>query len=42
MTQEFFTRALETGFLSKVQRERGSFRAILKTALSHFAINQFH
>lgn len=35
-TQDFFTWMLETGFLSRVDRNRGRFRTFLKVALDHY------
>src|SRR5262245_33112187 len=37
LAQDFFVWVLETGFLEKVERSRGSFRAFLKTALRHYS-----
>lgn len=39
-TQDFFVWLLETAFLAKASRERGSFRAFLKTALRNFLIDR--
>lgn len=36
MTQEFFTRFLEKGYVAKADRSRGRFRTFLLTALSSF------
>ena len=38
-TQEFFSRFLEAGYLSRLRPERGSFRAYLKRALRHFLVD---
>lgn len=39
LTQAFFARLLEKQSLARVNPERGSFRAYLKTALKHFLLN---
>lgn len=39
-TQDFFVWLLEQDFLDKASRERGSFRAFLKTALRNFLIDR--
>jgi len=39
LTQAFFTRVLEKGYLSHVRAERGSFRGYLKQALKHFLLD---
>lgn len=40
LTQEFFTRLLEKGYLEAADRERGRFRTFLLTAVSHFLSNE--
>lgn len=40
LTQAFFVRLLEGGDLHRITPEQGSLRAYLKTALSHFLIDQ--
>lgn len=42
LTQEFFARLLEKGWLDGVARERGRFRTWLLSALEHFLINEWH
>jgi RNA polymerase sigma-70 factor (ECF subfamily) len=42
LTQEFFARLLEKGWLDGVARERGRFRTWLLAALEHFLINEWH
>ncbi len=40
LTQAFFARMIETGFLKKARRERGRFRSFLMKSVKHFAVNQ--
>jgi RNA polymerase sigma-70 factor (ECF subfamily) len=42
LTQEFFTRILETGGFASADRERGRFRSYLLGALKHFLANEWH
>ncbi|MEO8426861.1 MAG: ECF-type sigma factor [Verrucomicrobiota bacterium] len=42
LTQEFFARLLEKGFLKAVQQERGRFRWFLLSALKRFLINEWN
>ena len=39
LTQAFFARVLEKGYLGTLRPERGSFRGYLKTALRHFLVD---
>ena len=39
-TQDFFVWMIESGFVSRADPARGRFRAFLKTALRHFAIDR--
>lgn len=39
VTQDFFLWMLEGDFLSRVDRERGRFRAVLKTALANYVVD---
>ncbi len=39
LTQEFFARFLEAGYLARLRPELGSFRAYLKRALKHFLVD---
>jgi DNA-directed RNA polymerase specialized sigma24 family protein len=41
LTQGFFTRLLETDFLTRVKPERGLFRSFLLAALKHFLANEW-
>jgi hypothetical protein len=41
LTQEFFTRMLETDAVSKLSKDRGHFRGWLRTAVRHFLYNQW-
>jgi RNA polymerase sigma-70 factor (ECF subfamily) len=41
LTQAFFARLLEKGYLSLADRRRGRFRTFLLSALKHFLINQW-
>ena len=41
LTQEFFARFLEKGFIDEVRRERGRFRSFLLAALKHFLANEW-
>jgi RNA polymerase sigma-70 factor (ECF subfamily) len=41
LTQEFFARLLEKGWLDAVERERGHFRTFLITALKRFLANEW-
>ena len=41
LTQEFFARLLEKGWLDGVERERGRFRAWLLAAMKHFLLNEW-
>jgi RNA polymerase sigma-70 factor (ECF subfamily) len=41
LTQEFFARLLQTGFLAKADRRRGRFRTFLLTALKRFLISEW-
>ncbi len=38
-TQDFFLWTIESGLLAKADRERGRFRAFLKTALRHYSVD---
>lgn len=40
LTQEFFTRFLDRGFLASVDREKGRFRSFLLAACKHFLANE--
>ncbi len=40
LTQAFFARILEKGYLSRMRPDKGSFRGYLKRALKHFLIDQ--
>jgi RNA polymerase sigma-70 factor (ECF subfamily) len=40
LTQEFFTRLLEKGFLANVDRGKGKFRSFLLAACNHFLANE--
>lgn len=40
LTQQFFTMLLDRGSLTRMERDRGSFRGFLKTALRYFLIDQ--
>ena len=40
LTQAFFARLLEKGYLSGLDRKKGKFRSFLLTAFQHFAANQ--
>jgi RNA polymerase sigma factor (sigma-70 family) len=42
LTQEFFARLLEKGWLGGVDRERGRFRSWLLGAMKHFLTNEWH
>lgn len=39
LTQAFFARLLEKGYLANLRPDKGSFRGYLKTALKHFVLN---
>jgi RNA polymerase sigma factor (sigma-70 family) len=41
LTQEFFARLLEKGYLAKAQPERGRFRAFLLASFKHFLSNEW-
>ena len=41
LTQEFFARLLEKGWLNAVERERGRFRSFLLAAMKHFLANEW-
>jgi RNA polymerase sigma factor (sigma-70 family) len=41
LTQEFFRRLLEKGYLGGVERGKGRFRSFLLTALKHFLANEW-
>ena len=41
LTQEFFARLLEKGWLGDVERERGRFRSFLLAAMKHFLANEW-
>lgn len=41
LTQSFFARFLEKGYLGQFQRERGRFRTFLLAALSHFLADEW-
>ncbi len=41
LTQEFFARLLEKGWLADVGREKGRFRSFLLSAMNHFLANQW-
>ena len=41
LTQEFFARLLEKGWLGAADRKRGKFRTFLLTALKHFLANEW-
>ena len=41
LTQEFFARLLEKGWLGSVQRERGRFRSWLLASMKHFLANEW-
>src|SRR5262245_10108935 len=40
LTQAFFVRLLEKGFLGAVSREKGKFRSFLLAAMKHFVANE--
>lgn len=40
LTQGFFARLLEKGYLKEVRRDRGKFRAFLLTAVKHYLANE--
>jgi RNA polymerase sigma-70 factor (ECF subfamily) len=42
LTQEFFARLLENGWLSTVDRENGRFRSWLLASMKHFLANEWH
>ncbi len=42
LTQEFFARLLEKGWLAGVDPARGRFRAFLRTVVQRFLIDEFH
>jgi RNA polymerase sigma-70 factor (ECF subfamily) len=42
LTQEFFARLLEKGWLGQADREKGRFRSFLLTACKHFLANERH
>ena len=41
LTQEFFTRLLESNYLAGVDREKGRFRSFLLASLKHFLANEW-
>jgi RNA polymerase sigma-70 factor (ECF subfamily) len=41
LTQEFFARLLEKGWLAEVKRERGRFRSFLLASMKHFLANEW-
>lgn len=41
LTQEFFARLIEKGWLAEAERERGKFRSFLLTAMKHFLANEW-
>ena len=41
LTQEFFARLLEKGWLGGVERERGKFRSWLLASMKHFLANEW-
>ena len=41
LTQEFFARLLQKGWLGDVERERGRFRSFLLAAMKHFLANEW-
>lgn len=41
LTQEFFSRLLEKGWLASVDRERGRFRSFLLASMKHFLANEW-
>jgi RNA polymerase sigma-70 factor (ECF subfamily) len=41
LTQGFFTRLLEKGYLKEAKRERGKFRTFLLTSVKHFLANEW-
>ena len=41
LTQGFFFRLLEKGYLQQVERERGKFRSFLLASLKHYIINEW-
>ncbi len=41
LTQGFFVRLLEKGYLQQVERERGKFRSFLLASLKHYIINEW-
>lgn len=42
LTQEFFARLLEKGYVRSADRHRGRFRSFLLAALNHFLTNEWH
>src|SRR5437762_286436 len=41
LTQEFFSRFLEKGYVKLADRERGRFRTFLLTSMKHFLVNEW-
>ena len=41
LTQDFFIRFLEKGYLTHADRQKGKFRSFLLTALNHFLVNEW-
>lgn len=42
LTQEFFARFIEHGYIQSVDQERGKFRSFLRASMSHFLANEWN